>query len=106
MEGQILDPPTGVTEANAAAAEAAAELEGEEAPEVPSVMSVVNRYLIGGADVSPPQEDGSRALVLQSTNGQAVIEASLSPQLCEYLSGKLVEIEVIEQGDDNAGSGE
>lgn len=79
--------------------------------EVPSVFSVVNRYLVGGAEVSPPADDGSRVLRLHSASGQAVIEANLSPQLCTFLSGKLVAVEVIAEdedakGDEDAGSSE
>lgn len=92
-EGAILDPP-----------ETSEALDGEakepEAPqEVPSVFSVVNRYLVGGVEVSPPAEDGSRVVRLHSASGQAVVEANLSPQLCEFLSGKLVAVEVITQDD-------
>lgn len=93
-EGAILEPP---------APDEALEAEGteEDAPqEVPSVFSVVTRYLVGGVEVSPPAEDGSRVVRLHSASGQAVVEGNLSPQLCEFLSGKLVEVEVITQDDE------
>jgi hypothetical protein len=71
----------------------------EEPQEVPSVFSVTNRYLVGRVEVSPPAEDGSRVVRLHSGNGAAIIEANLSPQLCEFVSGKLVEVEVIEEAE-------
>ncbi len=78
-----------------------APVEGEEGPqEVPSVFSVTNRYVVGRVDVSPPGEDGSRVVRMFSGNGGTVIEVNLSPQLCEFVSDKLVEVEVITQGDD------
>jgi len=67
----------------------------EEPKEVPSVFSVTNRYLVGAAEVSPPAEDGSRVIRLQSATGGAVVEANLSPELCVFISGKLVEVDVI-----------
>ena len=97
-EGAILDPP-----ADAPAPDAVSE---EGSQEVPSVFSVVTRYLVGGVEVSPPQEDGSRVVRLHSASGQAVVEGNLSPQLCEFLSGKLVEVEVITQEDEDAGAKE
>lgn len=109
-EPVILDAPAAPDEAEAP--EPTAE-EQEGAQEVPSVFSVTQRHLVGGADVSDPAEDGSRVLRLFSGNGTVVIEANLSPQLCDYVSGKLTEVkvEVIEEVDaevveDNAGSKE
>lgn len=103
-EGAILTPPGGDVEEATEKLEAAAA--GEKPQEVPSVFSVINRYLIGAADVSDPAEDGSRVLRLYSANGQAVVEAALAPQLCEFLSGKLVEVKIIEQDDEeNEGDG-
>lgn len=95
-EGAILEPP-----------EPHEALDGQvqepSAPqEVPSVFSVVTRYLVGGVDVSPPADDGSRVVRLHSASGQAVVEGNLSPQLCEFLSGKLVEVEVIAEDDEEA----
>lgn len=93
-EGVVLDTPT---------PDEALDGEGQEpeAPqEVPSVFSVVTRYLVGGVEVSPPAEDGSRVVRLHSASGQAVVEGNLSPQLCQFLSGKLVEVEVITQDDE------
>lgn len=99
-EGAILEPPAPDEAVEAESTE-------EDAPqEVPSVFSVVNRYLVGGVEVSPPIEDGSRVVRLHSASGQALIEANLSPQLCEFLAGKLVAVEVITQEDEDAGSGE
>lgn len=86
------------------------EIDEQEAPaEVPSVFSVINRYLVGGAEVSPPAEDGSRVLRLHSASGGAIIEANLSPELCGFVSNKLVAVEIIEEADEeapDAGSGE
>lgn len=96
-EGAILDPP----EPDAAAEAEVEEVDGPQ--EVPSVFSVVHRYLVGAADVSEPAEDGSRVIRLQSAAGNAIVEANLSPQLCEFLSGKLVEVPVIEEGEEDAG---
>lgn len=59
--------------------------------EVPSVMSVTNRYLVGRADVTPPDEDGSRIVRLFSGDGGTIIEANFSPQLCEFVAAKLTE---------------
>lgn len=79
--------------------------------EVPSVFSVVNRYIVGAVEVSPPVEDGSRVIRLQSANGAAVIEANLSPQLSTFLADKLNAVEIIAEDDeqpksDDAGSGQ
>lgn len=71
--------------------------EPEEQQEVPSVFSVTNRYLVGRMEISPPALDGSRVMRLYSGNGVAVVEVNLSPQLCEFASAKLVEVEVIEE---------
>lgn len=72
----------------------------EEEQEAPSVFSVVNRYIIGRAEVSAPAEDGSRVVRLISANGGTIIEANLAPQLCGFVSAKLVEIpEEVEDGD-------
>lgn len=97
-EGALLEQPEEVIDA-----EVVEETEGEEKPrEVPSVFSVVNRYLIGAVDVSPPnEEDDSRIVRLHSAQGGAVIEANLSPELCVFLSGKLVEVEVIAEAEDD-----
>lgn len=96
-EGAILEPPTPVEELEAKSQE-------QEGPqEVPSVFSVVTRYIVGGVEVSLPAEDGSRVVRLHSASGQAIVEGNLSPQLCEFLSGKLVEVEVITQEDEDAG---
>ena len=91
----ILEPPV-----EAAAETSAEETEGPQ--EIPSVFSVVYRYLVGAANVSDPAEDGSRVVRLQSATGNAIIEADLSPQLCEFLSSKLVEVPIIEEGQDDA----
>lgn len=105
MAGQILNPATsGVVEANADAAEAGAELEGQQ--QVPSVFSLVQRYMIGGAEVTPPAADGSRIVRLHAGSGQSMIEAALSSELCDFLAEKLVEVKIIEQGDEDAGSTE
>lgn len=94
MEGAILDPEPAdgeiVPEGDAA----------EAVPEVPSVFSVTNRHLIAGAAVTEPMEDGSRIVKLVSANGGTVLELNLAQTLCEYLSEKLVAIEVIEQEDE------
>lgn len=87
------------------------EIEEPEGPqEVPSVFSVTNRYLVGRVEVSPPADDGSRVMRLHSASGGAIIEANLAPQLCEFISSKLVEVEVIEEVDaevvEDAGTGE
>lgn len=95
-EGAILEPP----ETDEVLVEESTEPEAPQ--EVPSVFSVVNRYLVGGVEVSPPAEDGSRTVRLQSASGQALIEANLSPQLCAFLSEKLVAVEVIPQGEEAA----
>lgn len=77
------------------------EAEEQEGPqEVPSVFSITNRYLVGRMDISPPAEDGSRVMRLYSGNGGAIIEANLSPELCAFAALKLVEVEVIEEGDE------
>lgn len=89
-EGAILEPPE----------EAAVEQEEAAPDEVPSVMSVTTRYLIGAAEVSLPAEDGSRVLRLQSASGQAVIEANLSEQLWEFIREKSTAVEVITEDDD------
>jgi hypothetical protein len=90
-EGVVLDPDAG--------AEAALE---ETPQETPSVFAVTNRYLVGGAEVSPPAEDGSRVVRLHSASGQAVIECNLAPQLAAFIAEKLVAIEVIEEDDADA----
>lgn len=90
-EGAILDPPEAV---EGEVVEEPVE-EPVEEQEVPSVFSVTNRYLVGRAEVTPPAEDGSRVVRLFSASGGAVIEANLAPQLCEFVSAKLVEVEVI-----------
>lgn len=87
--------------------EAAAE-EQTEGQEIPSVFSVINRHLVGAADVSDPAPDGSRMLRLYSANGQSVIEAALAPQLCEFLAGKLMAVRVItedEEPEDDSDAG-
>lgn len=89
-EAAILEPP--VQEDAPASPEEAAAPE-----EVPSVFSVTQRHLVGAADVSPPAEDGRRILRLFSANGSTVIEANLAPPLCEFVSNKLVTVEVIEE---------
>ncbi len=97
----ILEPPVDlgpdVQTEGAAEMDDVEEQEGSE--EVPSVFSVTNRHLVGAADVSHPADDGSRTLRLISANQSAVIEASLSPRLCEFISGRLVAVEVIEEVD-------
>lgn len=111
----ILTPPDRVDLGPDVSTEAAAELDdanevaGPE--EVPSIFSCTNRYLVGRVDVSPPAADGSRVLRLYSRNAGTVVEANLSPQLCEFVSGRLVEVEVIEEVDaevveDDAGPGQ
>lgn len=94
-----------VAELSPEAVEETAALEpeaGSGPEETPSVFSVVNRHIVGRADVSPAFEDGSRTLRLYSANGQTIIEANLSKPLCDFLSGKLVEVEVIEEDDADA----
>lgn len=92
-EGQILEQPQ---DAPAGPVE-----EQEDAPqEVPSVFSVVNRYLVGAVEVSPPVEDGSRIIRLQSANGSVLIEANLSEQLSTFLGDKLTAVEIIAEGDE------
>lgn len=59
--------------------------------EAPSVFSVVNRYIVGRVDVAPPADDGSRIVRLFSGDGATVIEAALSPELCEFVAAKLAE---------------
>lgn len=77
-----------------------AEDEEQELPqEVPSVFSVVTRYLVGGAEVTEPAEDGSRVLRLHAASGQAIVEANLSAELCQFLSGKLVAVKVLAEDD-------
>lgn len=76
-------------------------VEGEP-QEAPSVFSVINRHIVGRVDVSPPFPDGSRVVVLQSANGATLVEANLSLPICEFLSQKLVEVEVIAEGDEDA----
>lgn len=94
-EGAILEPPV----------EPAVEgEEQEEAQEVPSVFSITNRHLVGAADVSPPAEDGSRILRLFSASGGVVVEANLAAQLCDFVSAKLIEVEVIEEDEDASAS--
>lgn len=78
---------------------AQAEQEAQQGGEVPSVMSVTSRYLVGRVDVTPPADDGSRVLRLFSGNGGTIIEANLSPQLCEFAAAKLTEVEVIAAAD-------
>lgn len=84
-EGAILEQPEEVVETDEQPVE----------EEVPSVFSVTNRYLVGRVEATPPAEDGSRLLRLHSASGAAVIEANLAPQLCEFVSEKLIEVEVI-----------
>lgn len=61
--------------------------------EAPSVFSVMNRYLVGRADVTPPADDGSRVMRLFSGDGGTTIEATLSSELCDFVAAKLVEVE-------------
>lgn len=97
-EGAVLEPPLQqVQQVDPPSGD-----EQEATAEVPSVFSVINRYLVGAADVSPPAEDGSRILRLYSASGNAIVEANLAPPLCEFISGKLVEVEVITQDDEEA----
>lgn len=98
-QGAILEPPDPDETLDG-------ETQDPEAPqEVPSVFSVITRYLVGGVEVSPPSEDGSRVVRLHSASGQAMVEGNLSPQLCEFLSGKLVEVEVITQDEEDEDAG-
>jgi hypothetical protein len=91
----------------AAEPETPVEAPEEDAPqEAPSVFSVVNRHIVGRVDVTPPIADGSRVVRLYSANAGTIIEANLSQELSTFLSGKLVEVEVIEEGAEDAGSGE
>lgn len=94
MAGHLLDPDAGQ------------EPEVQEgAPQVPSIVSLTNNYVINAADVSAPSaEDGSRLVKLIAANGGVVIDAALSAELCAYLAEALVAIEVIEQeeGEDAA----
>lgn len=92
-EPAILEPP------EPDGAVAGAVNDDEQPAEVPSVFSVTNRHLVGAADVSLPAEDGSRVLRLFSANGSTVIEANLAPELCTFVSGKLIEVEVIAETD-------
>lgn len=96
-EGAILEPPV-----EEAAVEEAAAAEETAPEEVPSVMSVTTRYLIGAAEVSLPAEDGSRVLRLQSASGQAVIEANLSEELWGFIREKSTAVEVITEDDEDA----
>jgi hypothetical protein len=83
--------------------EEAVEDQPQGAPEdVPSVFSVTTRYLVGAAEVSDPAEDGSQVIRLGSASGNAVIAANLSPQLCEFISGKLGTTRAISEDDDDA----
>jgi hypothetical protein len=80
---------------------AAAQAEEQEGPqEIPSVFSVTTRYLVGRVDVTPSAEDGSRIIRLMSGNGATVVEANLSPSLCEFIGTKLTEVEVIAEDAD------
>jgi hypothetical protein len=88
------------------------EVGGEEQgpQEVPSIFSVTTRFVVGRVDVSPPAADGSRVVRMFSGNGSTVIEANFSPEICEFVADKLVEVEVITQDDaeevPDAGHGE
>lgn len=107
MEGHVLkaNEPPELSGTHVGAAE-----DAPPAPEdvalVPSVMSVVTNYMIGGAEVSPPAPDGSRMVKLQAAGGVSMVECALSKELCEFLADKLVSVDIIEQGDEDAGSGE
>lgn len=81
---------------------AASSTPNEKAPpeEVPSVFSVTNRYLVGAAEVSDAGEDGSQVIRLASASGGAVIEANLSPQLCQFIKGKLGAVKAISEDDE------
>lgn len=87
-----LRPPE--TEAPGTEVEAAAETEPQE---VPSVVAVTNRYLVGSVDVGDPSEDGSRLLRLHSASGATVIEANLSPQVWDFLRVKSSEVKIVTQ---------
>ena len=93
-DAALLEPP--------AEEQAVAEQEQAGPSEVPSVMSVTNRYLIGAAEVSLPAEDGSRVLRLTSASGGAVIEANLSEELWAFIREKSTEVEVITEDDASA----
>jgi hypothetical protein len=71
----------------------------QEEQEAPSVFSVVNRYIVGRAEVSPPAEDGSRIIRLFSGDDGTIIEAALSPELCAFIAVKLGKVEGAENGD-------
>jgi hypothetical protein len=90
-DAAILDPPE--------APEAEAEEQGTP-EEVPSVFSVTNRYLVGAAEVSDVGEDGSQIIRLASASGGAVIEANLSPQLCQFIKGKLGAVKVVSEDEE------
>lgn len=98
MEGKLLDQP--------APDQPGPEVSQDGEPQVPSILAVINNHIIGGASVSLPAEDGSRLLKLISVNGTTTIEASLSAELVTYLSDALVAVQIIEQGDEDAGSTE
>lgn len=83
-----------------------AEEEAEPQQTAPSVLSVVNRYVVGGAEVSLPAEDGSRVVRFHSLNGGTIIEANLAQELCDFVSTGLVRVEVIEEGGEDAGDAE
>lgn len=61
----------------------------QEEQEAPSVFSVVSRYVVGRVDVAPPGEDGSRTLRLYAAGDGTVVEAALSPDLCDFIAAKL-----------------
>lgn len=88
MEGQILTPP----------GDQPVEGPPEGAvQELPSIVAITNRHVIGGVDVSVPAEDGSRVVKLISVNGQLVIDLDLSANVCDILATNLVAVEVIEE---------
>lgn len=94
---ELLEPPV-APETDPIDAEVVGE---QDAPqEVPSVMAVTTRYIVGKLAVTQPAEDGSRVLRLVSGNEQTVVEVNLSPQLCTFAALKLMEIEVITEDDE------
>lgn len=94
---EILEPPVAGTDAGAVA-----EAEGRQ--ELPSIVAITNRHVIGGVDVSVPAEDGSRVVKLLSVNGQLLIDLDLSANVCDILATNLVAVEIIEEeGSDATG---
>lgn len=95
-EVAVLEPPE-ETPGEEVVADSAAEPQ-----EVPSVVAVTNRYLIGGVDIGEAAEDGSRVLRLHSATAAVVIEANLSPQVWDFIRAKSTEVKIVTQEDEDA----